>query len=48
MIEPYNLNGNSNIGLMFDGIMEKTFFSYNFDNNLAYRKFNYLAYSEAI
>ena len=27
MIEPYNLSENSNISLMLDGIMEKTFFA---------------------
>lgn len=27
MIEPYNLSENSNISLMFDGIMEKAFFT---------------------
>lgn len=48
MIEPYNLETNSSINLMFGNIMENTFFSDYFFNSFDFYKFNYLANSEAI
>ena len=50
MIEPYNLETNSSINLMFGNIYngKHFFFSDYFFNGFDFYKFNYLANSEAI